>query len=270
MAPALFSFVGYDLEVVSELTPTHQRRLGRLCRWFLLPSLCMGGSTGAFVWLVERAALPALLLSLFVGLVVHNLLRLVVAGGGAAPHLTKVEVEAWAPTLPPLLILGGMALCFAQPVQLLVYGAALDERIEDYRQQLGARHSAGSATPSVHASSVSGSTDHRDGQLGSSESYRRRLAACYFATRRLALLWHVPEGPLAFTFLFCALCTSPLLLSHTRYLPSLRAYELARWLRVRRQLLLAEQETQRELSHSLGAFVRATPPASTRANEETA
>lgn len=238
MSASLFSLVGYDPSLIARLNPGHQRKLERLCRWILVPSICMGLSASLFIWLVERTPLVSLGLGLFVALVVHNMLRLLIAGGGAAPQLSETQVKAWAPTLPPLLILGGLAACFAQPLQLALYAKALDPGVEEYRQELVQRHYGGATA---------------------NEEYRRRLETCYFATRRLALLWRVPEGPLAFTLLFCALCTSPLLLGHTRYLPSLRAYELVRWQRTRQQLLAAERFTQAQLSASLSQFGQLPP-----------
>ncbi len=229
------SLIGFDAEIIERMEQKQARRLRNLLRWYFAPCVCMGASGGLFLWLVEGSVVGALLLAGAIGLMVLNLLRLLVAGGGAAPHWSEARAARWTPTLPPLLILGGLAACFAQPVQLAAFSSLVDQDVEQYRAQLLSEHA------DVQA-------------LTTAESYRQRLDDCYFATYRLSVLWHHPERPLLFTFVFCGVALLPLLLGHTTHLGVLRAYELLRWQDTRHDVLTQEHEHQLAVHAALSHY----------------
>ncbi len=233
------SLVGFDDAIVRSLDDQNQRRLRRLLRWYPLPCAAMGLSGGLFVWLVEHSLIASTVLAVAIALMVLNLLRLIVAGGGAAPHWSEGRVSRWAPTLPPLLILGGLAACFAQPIQLAVFAPLVDRAVQEHRAELVSRHP--------------GARDEVPG-LSSVDEYRRQLDRCYFATYRLARLWKRPERPLLFTFLFCAIALAPILMGHTTHLRALRAYELSRWRAVQELVRASERAHQADVCAALEAF----------------
>jgi hypothetical protein len=90
-------------------------------------------------------------------------------------------------------------------------------------------------------------------------AYRARIAECEFASKRLALVWQVPEVPFLFTLAFVWIALMPLILAHTFYLSALRNYELLRWRVDRQRVNEEEAQTQRGVADALSAWQVAEP-----------
>jgi hypothetical protein len=233
---SISTWFGYDPAIVAAMPPREQRRLRQLATFSLLPVLVMGLSAGAAAWLVEHSLLVSLLVALFVAIIVVNLLRLVNAGGGAAPHFSEAALGRWAPKPGPLLAIALMAAFFAQPLLVLWHHSAQEPAIAAYRQQLIAAEQASLRDVSTRE------TNSR---------YRERINQCDFAARRLALLWRSFEGPLGLTAAFCLLLCAPLLLGHLSHLTVLRCYERLRWRAARDRLVQVERATQAAVGKAL-------------------
>lgn len=248
----LAEWVGYDPRVLALMPAPERGKVAALARWCLLPCFLFGGSAVAGVWLTQKALLPALGLGCLAALFTFNLFRVVIAGGGAALHWNERRTQRWAPRLAPLVVLGLFAAGAAQPVHLLVVQSAVEPQIERHRTELIERHERGlkrlqrQEAPSNALSSAMA-------------TYEKRVAECEFVSKRLALVWQVPEAPFLFTLAFAWIALMPLILAHTFYLGALRSYELLRWRVDMRQVNQAEAETQREVARALSAWQESEP-----------
>jgi hypothetical protein len=259
-ADLLCAHVGYELRVLALLPESERERVLGLGKWYILPCVLLAVALGCLGWLVEHSVALSVGLGASMALFVWNLLRLLVSGGGAAPHTSEAEAKNWAPTLAPLLVFGLLGACLAQPVQLLLPYTAQDDTLEQLRQELVQRHER-AASRSLHAGAA-----EQSASVTSPAAYRAQVARCAFVAQRLRHLWRTPEMPLAFTLLFCAFALAPLLLGHTTHLRALRAYELARWRNVRDWVRDQERDTQREVNELLGGFAHFAPGALPKLN----
>jgi hypothetical protein len=227
---SLASAAGFDNKVIAELAPHQAQSIARLGALHLLPCVLLGGAAAAFAWLLEPWLGASIGAFVIVTLLALNLMRLIIAGGGAAPHGTAEQSRRWAPTLAPLLVFGCLGACLAQPVQLLLYAPAFDGRIEQHRDALIAEHER----------TLRAGAD-RERRL---ELYQAEIQQCSFVVQRLTLLWSSPERAYLFSALFVGLTLLPLLLGHTTHLRVLRAYEFERWKQTVARVLQFEREAQ--------------------------
>jgi hypothetical protein len=262
--PIVSALVGFDATIFGSLPSATRNRLAQLSWALLGPCALIGSSAALGAWQLERSLPAAIVLGIATGIGILNLLRVVIAGGGAAPHFSRERVQSWAPKLTPLVLLGAIAACFAQPVYLELTRGRLDTKIATHRAQLIAQHHRSVANLGLGAVADQSPAGGRAGvkfEPASFDSYEQRVMSCDFVTRRLALVWHRPDVPSLFTALYCLLALSPLLLSHSTHLRALRAYELKRWENARAVVRDDERRTQHGVGRELAGWLQLSPEA---------
>ncbi len=275
----LVTLFGYDATIVAGLSPRHRRHLSWVSGTSVLPCLLVGGSAGYGIWMVEGSISLAIAVGLGFVLIVLNLLRAAVAGGGAAPHLRAEEAARWRPRATPVVLLGFLGLFFAQPAQLPLHAADLDPDIEAYRRTLVQGHARvvmaplarrlaelsaqaegialrltdprGSDPESLRADLMAVERRRQQVQVAMKEAvatnlvvYARHTDETAFAARRIQLSWANPRDPAIFTGVFCFLVLLPLLLARGPRLAAVRAHEVERWRRTRAAVARWDQDTR--------------------------
>jgi hypothetical protein len=95
---------------------------------------------GYAVWLIEHSLVLAVLLGAGMLFVVLNMLRLSSAGGGVAPGKPLSDVQTYRPALGTTVVIGMLALMFAQPAQLPLWRTELEPIVSEQREHLVAAH----------------------------------------------------------------------------------------------------------------------------------
>lgn len=140
LSQQLAALVGYDRTVVADLPKGHARALALQGALGMVPVLMVAGSAGAGLRFAGSPAWMAVVLGAFMGVYMLALLRVSVAGGGAAPHQAEERATKWSPRLVPVLLFAFLGVFFAQPTWLLVRARTLDPEIAKYRAALIAMH----------------------------------------------------------------------------------------------------------------------------------
>src|SRR3954452_14119899 len=104
MLPSPPRIFGYDHELLAQLRPAGRAAIQVLAEAWLGSSAVLAASVGYALWLVEGSLWLSLGASLGMWMVVVNLLRVVVAGGGAAPQLDTSELAEYRPALGPAFV----------------------------------------------------------------------------------------------------------------------------------------------------------------------
>jgi hypothetical protein len=162
-------------------------------------------------------------------------LRLTVAGGGAPLHHS---VHAYAPSAGPALLIGVLALLFAQPAQLPLLHGELAAPLAHHRRALLERHE----------------TSARHAGLPASDNYAQELSRCEFVALRLQHVWHTPGRAVRYTLLYCLLVLFPSLLARTGARGALRRYERLRVDGHRRVIRRSAAAAQAELHTLLAPY----------------
>jgi len=139
-AQQLASLVGYDRTIVAGLGPAHAASLARQGALAMLPVVLVAGSAGVGLHFAGCPVWMAAVLGAFMAFYMLALLRLSVAGGGAAPHQPEERALKWNPRLVPVLLFAFLGVFFAQPTFLLLRAPQLDPEITKYREALIAMH----------------------------------------------------------------------------------------------------------------------------------
>lgn len=226
MQNALPEVFGYDPRLLARLKPGRRRTINLLAEAWIISSAALAASVGYALWLVEHSLAVSLLSAVAMALVVINLLRLVVAGSGAAPHLSAEHVRAYRPALGPTFVLSMLAVLLAQPAQLPLWQAELSAPMAEHREALLARQEQASRA------------------LGHEvrPAFRKELAESEFLAWQVRAIWKTPQRAFVLSVLYWFLVLFPTLAGRFIALDALREYERARWLAVRHQIH-AEAET---------------------------
>jgi len=182
--------------------------------------------------------LAALLSAAFAWCLILAVLRLLAAGGGAAPHMSDSEVRAHSPSLIPLLLWFALAVLFAQIAQLPVFQSELNASVGAHRIELMAQHDA--------ARDLLGTEIHPE--------YGDEIARCEFLMFRMQQLWQRPGRTLVLTAAYVALVLSPFVFAFLFARESLREYDLARVTDLRRAIVRDTQRTEVERQRLLRQF----------------
>jgi hypothetical protein len=230
MLPEIF---GYDPLLLAQLKPRRRRTVSLLAEAWIISSAALAASVGYAIWLVEHSLWVSLLCALAMGLVVINLLRLVVAGSGAAPHLSMEHVSEYRPALGPAFVLSMLAVLLAQPAQLPLWQAELAAPVAEHREQLLAQQEQLAHT------------------LGHpvQRAFRRELTESEFLAWRVRAIWKDPQRAFVLSALYWFLVLLPTLAGRFIALSALREYERARWVAARAQIQ-AEGEAAAARVHS--------------------
>ena len=140
LSQQLASLVGYDPKIVAGLAPAHAASLARQGALAMLPVLLVAVSAAVGLHFAGSPVWMAAVLGAFMAFYMLALLRLSVAGGGAAPHQAEDRALKWSPRLVPVLLFAFLGVFFAQPTFLLLRAPLLDPEIHKYRETLVAMH----------------------------------------------------------------------------------------------------------------------------------
>ena len=228
--------IGYEARIVHRLPESSRRQIEWLAEGYLLSAFMLSAPVAYAVWLIQHSLLAAIVSASFVWCLVMLVLRLLAAGGGAAPHMDDGEVRAHSPSVIPMLSWFALGILFAQIAQLPVFQSELDSSVSAHRIELLARHDA---------------ARHRVGTEINVE-YGDEIAHCEFLMFRMQQLWQRPGRTLLMTAAYVVLVVSPFIFAFLFARESLREYGCARVADMRRAILrathLAEAERHRLLS----------------------
>jgi hypothetical protein len=241
--PAWF---GYDRSLLAQLADGEQRQIERLAEAWLLSSALLACPLAYAAFLIEHSLTLALVLGAGMLFVVTNMLRLSVAGGGVSAAAEQRALSVYTPALGATMVIGMLALLFAQPAQLPLWKSELDPVVNEHRQALIADHDRSLAALGQAAS----------------DPYRAELARCDFVVLRLTTIWKTPTRALQLTAFYVLVVLLPTLWARFVALAALRAYARARWQSERRLISRAHGENERARSALLARFPSYAPLAS--------
>jgi hypothetical protein len=230
--------VGYDATLLARLSESSQRHIARVAEAWLLSCALLASPVAYAAWLIEHALWLALLLGAFTFAMVLNLVRLTSAGGGAATHASEARVRRYRPALGASVVIGLLALLFAQPAQLPLWKAQLDGPVAAQRELLGRQHE--------QALSALG--------MAADDDYRRTLSRCDFLVLRLKHMWRAPTRALQLTGLYAIAVLLPAVWARIVALAALREYALLRWRRDRRAIVRAHRAATRAVQAELARY----------------
>jgi hypothetical protein len=240
---SLPALVGYDSALMARLPESSQRHIARVAEAWLLSCALLASPVAYAAWLIEHQLWLALLLGAFTFVMVLNLVRLSSAGGGAATHASGEEVSDYRPALGASLVIGLLALLFAQPAQLPLWKAELDGPVQAQRALLIAQHEQ--------------ALDNLG--LGNAGEYRMKIARCDFLVLRLQHMWRSPTRALQLTGLYILAVLVPAVWARIVALGALREYARARWQRDRRSIVRDTRATARRVEAELTRFPSYVP-----------
>lgn len=142
MSPRLASWLGYDPVLVAPLPVGHQRSLAVVAACALPGLFALALSAAYGTYLASDTLALAVVVGVGAGLYLLNLLRVSVAGGGAAAHQPVRQASTWAPRAVPLIMLALLGGFFAQPLALWWFADEQDEAIARLKASLGQMHEA--------------------------------------------------------------------------------------------------------------------------------
>src|SRR5215510_3755486 len=218
------------------LPESSRRQIEWLAEGYLLSAFMLSAPIAYAVWLIQHSLLAAIVSASFVWCLVVLVLRLLTAGGGAAPHLDDGDVRAHSPSVIPMLSWFVLGIVFAQIAQLPVFQSELDSSVSAHRVELMAQHDAARQRVGTEIN-----VDYGD-----------EIARCEFLMFRMQQLWQRPGRTLLMTATYVVLVVSPFIFAFLFARESLREYGCARVADMRRAILrsthLAEAERHRLLS----------------------
>jgi hypothetical protein len=238
--PAL---VGYDSALLAQLPEASQRHIARVAEAWLLSCALLASPVAYAVWMIEHTLWLSLLLGAFTFAMVLNLVRLTSAGGGAAGHASEEVVREYRPALGASLVIGMLALLFAQPAQLPLWKAELDAPVAAQRAALIAQHEQG-----LHNLGIADDGD-----------YGRQLARCDFLVLRLEAMWRSPTRALQLTGLYVLMVLVPAVWARIVALSALREYAHLRWKRDRRAIVRETRASECVAEAELARFPSYVP-----------
>jgi hypothetical protein len=238
---SLPALLGYERSLLGELPESEQRQIERVAEAWLLSSVLLAVPVGYAAWLIEHALWLALLLGAGALFVVVNMLRLSIAGGGAPAAAREHEVKLYSPAFGSTVVIGMLALMFAQPAQLPLFRQELDAVVKEHRAQLVASHQRALLALGEEPSP-------RD-------SYSDSLSRCDFVVLRLTTIWQrTPTRALQLTAFYVLIVLLPTLFARFVALDALRAFALARWRRDRALITRAYEQNERLRARLLARF----------------
>lgn len=185
VAQQLAGLVGYDRTIVAGLAPAHAASLARQGALAMLPVLLVAVSAAVGLRFAGSPAWMAAGLGAFMGFYMLALLRLSVAGGGAAPHQPEERALKWSPRLVPVFLFAFLGVFFAQPTFLLLRAPRLDPEIAQYRATLMSMHERAVLGPvrqhvgelKKNVDAVGAQLDRQQAQVDKAEQELRAVAA---------------------------------------------------------------------------------------------
>jgi hypothetical protein len=230
--------VGYDATLLARMPESSQRHIARVAEAWLLSCALLASPVAYAAWLIEHALWLALLLGAFTFAMVLNLVRLTSAGGGAATHASEARVRRYRPALGASVVIGMLALLFAQPAQLPLWKGQLDGPVAAQRELLIDQHERALAALGIAAD----------------DNYRRTLSRCDFLVLRLKHMWRAPTRALQLTGLYVIAVLLPAVWARIVAIAALREYALLRWRRDRRVIVRAAQTAARAVQAELARY----------------
>lgn len=241
--------LGYDDSVLDQLPEAHRAQLTRVCEAWLLSCTLLASPLGYVAWLLSHSLVLALVLGAATFLLVLNMLRLIAAGAGAAPHFSRAQLQTYRPALGPTVLVGLLALLFAQPAQLPLWSGTLAAPIAAHRAEL------------VRDQLRSLATLQRPDAAEAARAYQTQIAECEFIVLRFGEIWKHPGRAARLTLVYFLLVLLPALGARMFALDALRAYELTRWQANRRRIVRAAHLATREVQQLLSRFPTYQPGA---------
>ena len=215
---ATASLLGYDASILRRLRPGDRDAIAWMAAAWLLSCALLSTPLVYMVWLVGHHAGVAVGTGVFSYGLLLALLRLLAAGGGSGvPHGPQQAARPAVTTRPaagPTVMMGTLALLFAQPAQLPLLRDVFAPHVAQQRRALLERHLATRAALPELAT----------GQPAEA-SYLRRLNECEFAAWQLQAVWDDPVRAIRYTLLFCGLILVPSMLARTSASSALRRYQ---------------------------------------------
>jgi hypothetical protein len=172
----------------------------------------------------------------------------VIAGSGAAPHLSEETVRGYRPALGPTFVLSMLAILLAQPAQLPLWQEQLAPAVATHRAQLLSQQEALA----------------RELARPVPDSFRNELAQSEFLAFRVRAIWLDPQRAFALSALYWFLVLLPTLAGRFIALDALREYERARWLSARVQIQREGEESFARVDALLRHYPSYQRPASSQ------
>ena len=235
---SLIDLIGYDGRIASALSEPSRRKLEWLAEGYLLSAFMLSAPIAYAVWLIQHSLLAALLSAAFAWCLILSVLRLLAAGGGAAPHMDESEVRTHSPTLIPMLLWFALAVIFAQVAQLPVFQRELDVTVNTHRIELMAKHDA--------ARDLLGAEVHPE--------YGEEIARCEFVMFRMQQLWQRPGRTMLLTAAYVALVLAPFVFAFLFARQALREYDSARLADLRRAIVRETKRAEMSRKELLSRF----------------
>ncbi|HKU41187.1 MAG TPA: hypothetical protein VJR89_23655 [Polyangiales bacterium] len=227
--------LGYDARLLSRLPAAERDAIEWLAAGWAFSCALLAGPIGYAAWLATHSAVVAAAVGCGALALLGAVLRLTIAGGGAAPHR---PAQAHDPSAGPAILIGVLALLFAQPALLPLSRAELEAPLARHRSELLERHTASA----------------RQAGSAPSAAYARELARCEFLALRLQHSWHRPARAAGYTFGYVLIVLLPSLLGRTAARAALRRYERERVRVQRRVIRRAAATAQAELAELLARY----------------
>lgn len=242
------SVLGYDEDLLANLAPQESEQLTTLSHAWLSSAALLGFPLGIAVWKVEHSTVLALGAALGTSVLVINLLRMLVAGGGTP--LNKPVPGSYLPSAWPGVLVGALALLLSQPAQLLLHTGEADRAVAAHRQELLRSHAELTASAELTADAELVAS----GEQTKPDVFAARLAQCDFVVLRLKLLWSHPPRALLCSALYVLLVLAPFFLGRTSCLRGVQAYERERLYRAAALALQAELATTQAARETLAKW----------------
>lgn len=208
------ALLGYEPALLATLPAWQRAQLDALAYAWGVSAVLLSIPMGYAVWLVEGSFALSLAVAAGTFALVGNLLRLLVAGSGAASdHPWPVR---YRPPRAPGIMIGALSLMLAQPALLMVDGPRTDGAVRTHRVALLAAHR--------EALSDMGVSQAAAGQ----DAFARQTARCQFVVLRLKTLWTHPQRTALGSAVFVLFVLVPFLLGRTLWLRAVLGYERAR------------------------------------------
>jgi hypothetical protein len=226
---------GFDDQIVGRLPWRQRSWLAALGALNLAAAGCAGLAGGYLCDLVLDSQILGVAAGVAVTLFWFNLLRLVVAAAGHAPHLRAEDIAGWRPPVAPLIFVTAFSLFFAQPVVAFLMRDRLDA---DAAEAHAVQRELRSHRVDTDFADRSRTTDKQEGGD---------------LIHRFHALWRRPVT-VGFLSLLAGILISGGALFRFVNLGAIRAYEVRRHAAEREFVLSAYQRTRDLVDATLGQF----------------
>ena len=236
---SLASVLGYDVEVQLQLEAADRDGLDWISGGWLLSCTALALPIAHLAWLASHDLLLATATSGATFALVLAVLRLIVAGGGAAP---SEDARTKHPYLGPTLLIAALAALFGQPAQLPLLRAELEPHVAQRRHELSAAHDISAARLAT------------SDQSPAAAAYRAQLAQCEFVGLRLLRVWSKPARAFRYTLFYVGLVLLPAVLASTVSRGSVRRYQQRRNETARRVIRAHTRAAREQIAQLLAQY----------------